>query len=352
MTRKGARAFPYLMIAVKPILLGCAGLGVTDEERDFFAQTNPLGFILFARNIENPDQVRALTAALREAVGRTDAPIFIDQEGGRVARLRPPHWPALPAMAEIGALYKKDAAKGLAAMRLHSTITAAFLRDIGIDGNCAPVLDLSVPDTSSVMGDRTFADDASAIEALGRVAVQSYLAHGVLPVIKHIPGHGRVKVDPHEVLPFVDTDEATLEAQDFVPFKALAAEAPIAMNCHVLFRALDPDYPVSLSRKVHAEILRGKIGFEGLIFSDDLAMKALNLPLRELGVKALAAGADVILYCPGVLADSREVCADLPPMTQAATDRLARARALCGRVLPDRGPETALLAEMNALLCG
>lgn len=339
-------------IPIKPILLGCAGIELSVEERLFFSETNPLGFILFARNVDHPDQLRALTYALRESVGRMDAPVFIDQEGGRVARLRPPHWPSLPSAGEIGALYDKDPSRGLEAMRLHSAIIAGYLRDVGIDGNCAPVLDLSVPDTSSVMGDRTFSDKMASIEALGRVAVQTYLAHGVLPVMKHMPGHGRVKVDPHEVLPFVDTDRATLEAQDFLPFKALAKVAPVGMNCHVVFRALDAESPVSLSRKVHMEILRGTLGFEGLILTDDLAMKALNLPLQALAVQALSAGADVALYCPGILAHAREVCASLPPLCEATAARLAKARAMASFSLPSREGEERLLERLKTLLCG
>ncbi len=313
------------MVSIKPILIGCAGPVLTEAERAFFGQANPLGFILFARNCESPDQLRALTASLRESVGRTDAPIFIDQEGGRVARLRPPHWPVLASMGEIGALYKKDQAVGLEAMRQHSESAARMLRDVGINGNCAPVLDLNVPGASCVMGDRTFCGDPASVAALGRVAVETHLAGGVYPVIKHMPGHGRVKVDPHELLPFVDTDRATLESEDFVPFRFLK-DAPIAMNCHVVFRSLDSENPVSLSRKVHEEILRGVIGFEGVIFSDDLAMKALSLPLRKLGARALEAGADIILYCPGVLEDSREVCEGLPPMSETSAQRWARAQ--------------------------
>lgn len=297
---------------LKPILLGCQGLTLTPEERAFFAEEKPLGFILFGRNVSDPGQLCALTRSLREAVSRPDAPIFIDQEGGRVARLKPPHWPALPAAGDIGALYQSDPQAGLEAMRTHASTIARFLNDVGINGNCAPVLDLFVPDTSPVMGDRTFASDPDVVIALGRVAIETYLSYHIFPVIKHIPGHGRVKVDPHEVLPFVDTPKETLTAFDFLPFKALAKEAPIAMNCHVVFRALDPSNPVSLSRKVHEEIIRGEIGFKGVIFSDDLAMKALSLPLREVGAKALDAGADVVLYCSGVLEESREVCAKIP----------------------------------------
>lgn len=333
---------------MKPVLLGCEGPVLSEAERALFAAENPFGFILFARNCENPDQLRALTSALRAAVGRTDVPIFIDQEGGRVARLRPPHWPALPAGRAIGVLYEKDRDSGLEAMRLHATVTARFLLDMGIDGNCTPLLDLSVPGTSPVMGDRVFSDDPDVIAALGRVAVETYLACGVFPVVKHLPGHGRVKVDPHEVLPFVDADGATLEA-DFAPFRALADCAPIGMNAHVVYTALDADNPASLSKKIHEEIIRGKIGFNGLVFSDDLAMKALSLPLAESGVKALTAGADIVLYCPGILRDSQEVCAALPAMSDKALARWEKAKASRAS-LPARTAWAAELDRFNGLI--
>ncbi len=313
--------------SIKPVLLGCAGTKLTDEEASFFASANPFGFILFARNVQTPEQVRALTASLRRAVGREDAPVFVDQEGGRVARLRPPHWPSQPAAGDIGNLYAQDKKAGREAMRVQAETTARFLREVGIDGNCAPVLDLSVSGASPIMGDRTLSADPEAVAELGRIAVQTYLANGVMPVIKHMPGHGRVKVDPHEVLPFVDTEAQILEAWDFVPFRLLN-DAPIGMNCHVVFRELDPQNPVSLSRRVHDKILRGKIGFKGLIFSDDLAMKALDLPLAERGKRALEAGADVVLYCPGVLEDSRAFCEPLPDMGGKALRKWAEA---CGR---------------------
>ncbi len=335
-------------VSLKPILLGCEGPVLSEEERRFFAAENPLGFILFARNVENPDQLRALTRDLRASVGRPDAPIFVDQEGGRVARLKPPHWPSLPAAGVIGALYEKDKEAGREAMRLHAAITAQFLLDVGIDGNCAPVLDLSVPETSSVMGDRTFSADPESVADLGGVAVEAYLAHGVYPVIKHMPGHGRVKVDPHETLPFVDADRAELEA-DFAPFRALAARAPIGMNCHVVFRALDLDHPVSLSAKIHKEILRGAFGFDGLIFSDDLAMGALSLPLAERGARAIEAGGDVGLFCSGVLEESRAVCAALPSMTAAAAERLEKARKMRASQ-PSTGTLAADLESFNRLL--
>ena len=308
------------MSSPKPILLGCSGLILTDEERVFFIQNNPFGFILFARNCADPDQLRALTRALRETVGRPDAPIFIDQEGGRVARLKSPQWHDLPSLRVIGAMFENNPDEGREAMRLHAEIIAHMLRDVGINGNCAPVLDLFIEGASVAIGDRALSADPKIVAELAGIAIDAYLEGGVLPVIKHMPGHGRVKVDPHEVLPFVDTDRATLEAQDFAPFIALK-NAPIAMNCHVVFRALDPDNPVSMSKKVHDEILRGAFGFEGLIFSDDLAMGALSGSPAERAQKALAAGADIVLYCTGKMPEMRAICADLPPITAAALAR-------------------------------
>ena len=312
---------------MKPILFGCSGPVLTPDERAFFARENPFGFILFQRNCATPEQVRHLVAALRESVGRSDAPVFIDQEGGRVARLKPPHWHALPSLRRIGALYERDPHKGLEAMRLHTRLIAHDLFQLGINGNCAPVLDLFIEGASSAIGDRALSRDPRTVATLARVAVETFLANGVLPILKHIPGHGRVKVDPHEILPFVDTERSVLEAEDFVPFAALK-DASCGMNCHVVFRALDPDYPVSLSAKIHREVIRGILGFQGLLFSDDLAMKALNGPLDVTALSALAAGADVVLYCPGTLPEMTAISRSLPSMMEGALARWERARQL------------------------
>lgn len=337
---------------MKPVLLGCAGLSLTEKEGSFFARENPFGFILFARNCQSPPQLQELTAALRAAVRRHDAPIFIDQEGGRVARLRPPSWPALPPARKIGLLYERDPAAGLEAVRAQAKIIAGFLREAGIDGNCAPLLDLCVPATSDVMGDRVFSADPAAIIELGRATIQTYLACGIVPVMKHMPGHGRVTLDPHKTLPFVETDRATLEASDFVPFRALAGDAPLGMNAHVVFKALDASAPVSLSPQIHDEILRGSLGFKGMILSDDLAMGALSIPLERRGRAALEAGADIAVYCTGRLEENESFCADLPAMKEETLPRWEKACRTRSSSPWDRREEKTLLAllEQSGLL--
>ena len=316
------------MRSVKPILLGCSGTVLTEDERSFFAALNPFGFILFQRNCATPDQLRLLTQRLRDAVGREDAPIFIDQEGGRVARLKPPFWPTFPAMRRLGVLYEQDPALGRMAVHLHALLIARMLKDVGVNGNCAPVLDLLVENASSAIGDRALSSNPDVIAMSARVAIDTYLQNGIYPVIKHLPGHGRVQVDPHIDLPFVDCSLEQLRQSDFVPFKKLC-DAPIGMNCHVVFRAIDADNPVSLSRKAHDEIIRGDIGFEGLLFSDDLAMGAISCPLDKVARHALHAGADIVLYCNGDLAAMQKVCADLPDMSDGAEERWLKAQGRC-----------------------
>lgn len=313
-------------------MLGCEGPAITTEEKRFFATANPFGFILFKRNCENPAQLRSLTYALRDAVGRADVPIFIDQEGGRVARLKQPYWPNLPALRDIGALYEKDPALGRVAMHLHALIISHMLTDVGINGNCAPVLDLLVEGASSAIGDRALSAQTHVIASCARVAVETFLQNGILPVIKHIPGHGRVKVDPHIDLPFVDSSLAVLQKEDFAPFIALR-DAPIAMNCHVVFRALDPENPVSLSRSVHTQWIRGQMGYDGLVFSDDLAMGALRVKgdLPEIANSALRAGADIVLYCTGILSRMQEICETLPAISPAALIRWEKAKSICSQ---------------------
>jgi len=313
---------------MKPILFGCSGPALTTEEHAFFKAAKPFGFILFKRNCEKPAQIKKLVKYLRESVDNPNAPVFIDQEGGRVARLTPPHWPKLPALRVIGRLYEENPKRGLEAIKLHSRLTARRLTDLGINGNCAPVLDLFIDGASSAIGDRALSRDPKAVIALGRAAVETYLEHGILPVIKHIPGHGRVTADPHETLPTVTTSRLELQAEDFVPFRGLK-DAPIAMNCHVVFKALDPDNPVSLSRKIHKEVIRGYIGFEGLVFSDDLAMKALSGPLPQLAARALEAGADVVLHCTGILPEMQAIAESLPEISEIGAKRAQKALERC-----------------------
>jgi beta-N-acetylhexosaminidase len=294
-----------------PAIFGLAGPELLPAERAFFAAANPFGFILFQRNCQTPEQVRQLTADLRQTVGRPDAPILIDQEGGRVARLKPPHWPKLPPMRLIGMLYEQDVEAGLEAARLHSRMTATMLRDLGINGNCAPVLDLFLPDTSDAIGDRAISADPNSVATIAREYIAAHLAIGVVPIMKHLPGHGRVKVDPHYELPVVETPLELLRQQDFIPFKALA-DAPLGMNCHVLFKALDADHPVSLSSHIHDVIIRGELNFQGLLLSDDLAMEALQGTIATRATRAIAAGADIALYCAGKLPEMQAVAAVLP----------------------------------------
>lgn len=332
----------------RPVILGCSGPVLGPEEQQYFSKLNPLGFILFQRNCENPDQLRRLTDDLRQAVGREDAPIFIDQEGGRVARLKPPYWPALPAMRTIGKLYEKDQALGRKAMHLHALITARMLHDVGINGNFAPVLDLWIEGASQAIGDRALSADPTVVANCARIAVDTYLAHGIIPVIKHMPGHGRVQVDPHVDLPFVDTQASVLSDEDFAPFRMLK-NAPAAMNCHVVFRALDRENPVSLSRTVHQKVLRGVIGFEGLIFSDDLAMGAIKIPLEQRAEKALEAGADIVLFCTGNLEDTKQFCEAIPFMDEPTVHRWHHAQAKCA-INDDAVDVPLLMARLDRLM--
>lgn len=309
---------------MKPVIFGFPGKSLTAEEKTFFSEAKPFGFILFQRNIANPDQVRRLLDEARSALGRPDVPFFIDQEGGRVSRLKPPHWPPLPAQRIIGKLYEADAGRGLEAMRIHARIAARRLYDLGITCNCAPVLDLLVDGATGAIGDRAFSRNADAVAALGRVAVETYLANGVVPVIKHMPGHGRAMADPHETLPFVDCPRRILEAEDFKPFRILQ-DAPAGMNCHVVFSSIDPGRPVSLSRRAHDEIIRGELGFRGLLLSDDIAMKALEGSMSENARQALESGADIVLHCSGDLDEMRDVAMALPEISEVAITRWEQA---------------------------
>lgn len=303
-------------------ILGCAGPTLTDEERRFFAATNPLGFILFARNIQSPDQVRALVADLRASVGRADAPVLIDQEGGRVQRLRPPHWRAAPTGMAFANLADQALAARLA--RLNFRLIGAELADLGIDVDCAPVLDVPVPGAHDVIGDRAYGTMPARIIALGRAVCDGLLDEGVLPVIKHIPGHGRALVDSHLDLPVVTASMAELEASDFAPFKALA-DQPWAMTAHVVYTAIDDGAPATLSAKVIGEIIRGIIGFQGVLISDDLSMKALGGSFGERTIRALDSGCDLVLHCNGDMDEMAEIAQQLPPMTETARERVALA---------------------------
>lgn len=324
-------------------ILDADGLSLTAEEKAFFRAANPFGFILFARNVDSPDQVRRLCDEMREAVGR-DAPITIDQEGGRVQRLRGPVWtewtPPLDFVAQAGA----DAAQ---AMYLRYRLIAAELKAVGIDSNCAPMVDLAGPATHEFLRNRCYGSDPSKVADLGRAVANGLLDGGVLPVLKHIPGHGRATLDSHYDLPQVGADHTTLSAEDFAPFAALT-DLPMGMTAHLVYEALD-DRPATLSPKV-MQIIREEIGFDNLIMTDDISMKALKGSLIEITQGALAAGCDVILHCNAPLADRRAVAEAAGEMTQAAQTRAERA--LAARKTPDDIDINALRAQLETLLNG
>jgi|TARA_B100000315_G_scaffold233727_1_gene247082 beta-N-acetylhexosaminidase len=310
----------------RAVVFGCAGERLTSEERDFFARTAPLGFILFARNCRNPPQVRRLVEDLRASVGRADAPVLIDQEGGRVVRLSPPVWRAAPAAAVFGRLAASDPEGARQAVELNARLLAAELADLGITVNCLPLLDVPVAGSHDVIGDRAFADSAEVVADLGAAVMRGLLAGGVLPVIKHLPGHGRASVDSHHRLPVVGAPRKLLEETDFAPFRALA-EAPLGMTAHVVYTGLDPAQPATTSQTVIDQIIRGSIGFQGLLFSDDLSMSALAGGLGDRAATALAAGCDVALHCNGKADEMAAVAAAVGPLGEPARKRWSAAQA-------------------------
>jgi beta-N-acetylhexosaminidase len=330
-------------------ILGVSGPVLTPEEAAFLREANPFGFILFARNIDTPDQVRALTESLRAAVDRADAPILIDQEGGRVQRLRPPHWPNRPPAQAFGTLHARDFLKARAAARLHARLIAHDLRSLGIDTDCLPVMDVRQPGAHDIIGDRAFSENPSVVGELGRAQVIGLLEGGVYPVIKHIPGHGRSQSDSHEDLPVVDTDRDTLERHDIPPFRVVA-DAPFAMTAHIVYSAIDPDHPATLSSKVISEVIRGACGFDGLLMTDDLSMKALEGPFEERTRRSLEAGCDLVLHCNGDMVEMRGVVRAARPLDLEGLRRWERAKATLGHPDPGYDPrvDEETLAEYLA----
>ncbi len=285
-------------------IFGCSGLRLTREERAFFEDVKPWGFILFRRNVESPDQVRALVDELLGTVGRPDAPILIDQEGGRVQRMGPPHWPKYPP----GAAYLQAANDPYAArelVRLGARLIAHDLRSVGVTVDCVPVLDVPVPGAHDIIGDRAYARDPLTVATMGRAAAEGLIAGGVLPIIKHIPGHGRAFADSHHDLPVVDTPIDELDAWDFAPFRTLS-DMPMAMTAHVVYSAVDRKRPATTSKKA-MRLIRERLGFGGLIMSDDLSMQALSGTLQERAERSLAAGCDVVLHCNGQMDEMVQV---------------------------------------------
>jgi beta-N-acetylhexosaminidase len=313
----------------RAFIAGCAGLTLTDEEAAFFRAAEPWGFILFKRNIEAPGQVRALTQALREAVGREDAPILIDQEGGRVQRMGPPHWPAYPPGRAYGRMAGNDPLFQREIARLGARLMAHDLREVGINVDCVPVLDVPVEGAHDVIGDRAYARDPQTVAVLGRAAAEGLIAGGVLPVIKHVPGHGRAEADSHHDLPVVTASRNDLEGKDFLPFRHLA-DMPLAMTAHVVYMALDADRPATTSAAVVQDVIRGHMRYDGLLMSDDLSMNALAGSLAERAAAAFAAGCDMALHCNGRLDEMDAVASESPELAggpkRRADAALARIR--------------------------
>lgn len=310
--------------ALCPAIFGVAGLTLTPQEIDFFRAVKPFGFILFARNIDTPDQVRALTDSLRPLAACLPCPVLIDQEGGRVARLRPPHWPAYPKGEAFGRLHGVDPTLAKQAIYLNSRLIADDLHQLGITVDCLPVLDVPVRGSHDIIGDRAYGRHADIVAALGREAIAGLLDGGVLPVIKHIPGHGRASADSHLELPHVTTRAATLRKTDFVPFRAMR-DAPFAMTAHVVYEDLDADRPATTSPRVIEEVIRRDIGFDGVLMSDDLNMQALTGTLEERARASQSAGCDLALHCNGVFDDMLAVAKGLDAASPATLRRLTRA---------------------------
>lgn len=312
----GARAF----------IAGIAGTVLTDREKAFFREAEPWGLIVFKRNINTPEQLRRLTDSFREAVARTDAPVLVDQEGGRVQRLGPPHWPAYPAGAAYGRLYDRDPQQGLAAARLGARLIANDLAAVGVDVDCWPVADVPVAGADAVIGARAFGTSPDKVAAIAAAVSEGLREGGVLPVVKHIPGHGRAIADSHYELPVVTEDRATLEASDFRAFRSLAS-LPLAMTAHVVFAAIDPVTPATTSVTIVREVIRGWMGFDGVLMTDDVSMEALSGDMRARCRASIAAGCDVVLHCNGRFDEMCAVAEAVPELAGAAARRVAQALA-------------------------
>ena len=331
----------------RAFITGVSGLELTAEERAFLRAERPWGFILFKRNIDNPAQVARLVEELRGSTGDLDAVVLIDQEGGRVQRLGPPHWPVYPPGAVFGTLYDIEPALGLEAARLSSRLIAADLVDLGITVDCLPLADVPVEGADAVIGNRAYGTTPDKVAAIARAVTTGLEQGGILPVLKHIPGHGRATADTHFKLPVVDTSAAELEAFDFAAFRPLA-DLPMAMTAHVVFSALDPEQPATTSATIINQVIRGSIGFQGLLMSDDVSMNALQGSIAERTRAIVAAGCDIVLHCNGKLDEMRAVAAETPILEGKA---LERAKAvLASRRQPDAFDRIKGRAELDALI--
>jgi beta-N-acetylhexosaminidase len=313
-------------MAVRAFITGLAGLTLSAEERAFLRSAEPWGLILFKRNVSTPAQVTDLVQSCRDILG-WHAPVLIDQEGGRVQRLGPPHWPVYPPGAVYARLYERDPAVGLSAARLGTHLIASDLYALGIDVDCLPLADVPVAGSDAIIGDRAYGTTPEQVAAIAGALADGLLKGGVLPVLKHIPGHGRATADSHLKLPVVDTDRATLERTDFAAFRPLA-KLPLGMTAHVVFSAIDPSAPATTSATMVGQVIRDSIGFEGLLMSDDVSMGALSGSLAERSRAAIAAGCDVVLHCNGKLAEMEEIASTVPVLAGEAKRRADAALAL------------------------
>lgn len=330
-----------------PAIFGLSGLTLTDDERAFFRDSEPAGYILFGRNIENRTQLRQLTDALRALHGRDDLPILIDQEGGRVARMKAPEWPDFPSGAAFDALYERAPASAIEAARLNAIALASMLAEVGITVDCLPLLDVRQPGASDIIGDRALGSEPMRVAALGRAILGGLQAGGVVGVVKHIPGHGRATLDSHEKLPVVTASDHDLQT-DLAPFAALR-DAAMAMTCHVVFSAWDPDRPATLSPTIIDSVIRQRVGFHGLLMTDDLDMKALSGDVPQRAADAIAAGCDLALNCWAKMDDMIGIAHALDPIRP---ESLARLLGAMERIAGARSDHqfAALLDQRDALL--
>ncbi|MCZ4089415.1 beta-N-acetylhexosaminidase [Sinorhizobium psoraleae] len=330
----------------KAFISGCKGLSLTEEERRFFDGERPWGFILFGRNIGEENQISDLVAQLRDSIGNPNAPVLIDQEGGRVQRIRPPLVQQYPSGAAIGEIYRRDPEQGLRAAWLMGRLHAFDLMRFGITVDCLPVLDVPVPGSHDVIGNRAYGHDPETVTAIGRAMSEGLKAGGMLPVMKHMPGHGRTFVDSHHNLPVVEAGLEELRRSDFLPFIAMKDEV-MAMSAHMVFTAIDPDNPATTSPKVVREIIRGHIGFDGLLMSDDVSMNALagDMAARARGI--IGAGLDLVLHCHGIMEEMRAVADAVPVLSGDRLRRAKAAQAAFGK--PDDADQEALRTEFNAM---
>ena len=330
---------------MKPVIFGLSGLELSPAERSFFTAADPAGYILFKRNTATRAQLRALTDSLRALSGRDDVPILIDQEGGSVARMRPPEWPAFPAGPAFDRLYDIAPISAIEAARANAEAIALMLAEVGINVDCLPLLDVAQPDTTEAIATRAFGSDPMRVAALGKATLDGLQRGGVVGVVKHMPGHGRAKLDTHYHLPTVTATDAELEI-DLQPFARLS-DAPMGMTSHIVFEAWDPARPATLSPIVIEQIIRERIGFDGLLMTDDIDMKALSGTAGDKAAGAIAAGCDVVLDCWARMDEMVEIAGRLGEISEAARARLDRAMALVGAA---KGDFAELIATRDALL--